>query len=86
MTFKHRTRIRKVSHVGTCKRIIPGIGNYMCKGPEAGVCLVCSRKTAQLEWRKQWAGVAGDEVRAVAGSTQNTQNLAQHSVAALALR
>ena len=86
MTFKHRTRIRKVSHVGTCKRIIPGIGNYMCKGPEAGVCLVCSRQTAQLEWRKQWAGVAGDEVREVAGSTQNTQNLAQHSVVALALR
>lgn len=86
MPFKHRTRIREVSHVGTCRRIIPGTGNYTCKGPEAGVCLVCSRKTVQLQWRKKWAGVAGDEVREVAGSSQNTQNLAEHAFTALALR
>ena len=48
MTFTQRTRECKgVSHVDIQGKIISGTRNYLCKGPETGVCLVCSRKSKE---------------------------------------
>lgn len=54
--------------------IIPDTENCMCKGPEVRMCLVCSKKskeesTATME--KVRGAVVGDEVREVAGNSQN---------------
>lgn len=56
-------------------KIIPDTENCMCQGPEVRVCLVCSRKgkeesSATID--KVKGVVVGDEVREVAGNSQNT--------------
>lgn len=78
MKFRQGTKeCKAVSHVDICRQIIQGTGNHKCKGPGAGVCLVCSRKNkkepaARVE--KVRGNVSGDGVREVAGSSQNTHN------------
>lgn len=58
MTFKQRTRgYNEISHVDMQKKIILGMGNYICKGPEAGAYLLSSRKSveesvAEKKWKK----------------------------------
>lgn len=48
MTFKQRTGgCRRVSHVDIQGKSISGPENCLCKGPETGVCLVCSRKSKE---------------------------------------
>lgn len=29
---------------------VPGQGNSECRGPEAGICLVCSRNSGEALW------------------------------------
>lgn len=51
-------------------KVIPGTKNCMCKGPEAGVCLVCSRKhkgESEGKVEEIRGRMVGDEIRDVAG-------------------
>lgn len=47
-TFKQRKRgYKEITHVDMQRKIILGTGNYTCKSPEAGVCLLRSGKSKE---------------------------------------
>lgn len=78
MTFKQRTRGYKgVGLVDMQGKSIPGTGNCMCKGPEAGACLLCSRKCKEESAAKRSGEskgrVEGDEVRGGREQPEHTE-------------
>lgn len=62
----------RMSHVGMWGRTGTGNGNSQCKGPEVGMCLVCSWNIKEAAWlcsAGKGGGVTGIQVMRASSSS-----------------
>lgn len=56
-------RLKQASHEDFCRKGMSDRGNSQCKGPEAGMCLVCSGNDNENKWGQMGPGVQGNRIR-----------------------